>query len=358
MKKPTVFFSHSSKDQAALTKLKAKYLALTGGSVDVFLSSDGQSIPLGRNWVHKVEEGLEAAELMLAFITPASIKSGWLFFEAGYAYSKGLRVVPVGFAGTDLASVPPPLSLLQGFNVTSEAALNNIIAITNDVFKHAHREGFQRSDFEEICTQAGASTATIFGAYRPYVDQIRLFLGVDDFSGDPDAALDKLFKVFESRSLECRRNTNRLDLPGLSFVVQKDSLQPKQHMIYVNIEATAADIALGNVEIALREICTDGLERRALTIEFSQDVSFPTAVHQQSGRLMGSGVRLAPKDQFQFRDLEFCLNRRRSFVGNSVTMGNAFLGITLTKDQMPHDQIADLISLLFERQVLLPGIDE
>src|SRR6266566_2732427 len=89
MSKPTIFFSHSSRDQAQLVRLKELFIEKTGGSIDVFLTCDGQSIPLGRNWVHQIEEALEYAPLMVVFVSPNSLRSSWLFFESGFAYSKG-----------------------------------------------------------------------------------------------------------------------------------------------------------------------------------------------------------------------------------------------------------------------------
>jgi hypothetical protein len=136
--KPTIFFSHSSLDKAQLSRLKDVFCVKTGGAIEVFLSSDGQSIPLGRNWVYRVQEGLEAAALMIVFITPQSIDSSWVYFEAGYSYAKDVRVIPVGFLGIDLAQLGPPLSLLQGFNITSADTLNNLVALTNDQFSHKH----------------------------------------------------------------------------------------------------------------------------------------------------------------------------------------------------------------------------
>jgi hypothetical protein len=123
--RPTVFFSHSSHDRKLLTKLKELVVTKTGGSIDIFLSSDGQSIPFGRNWAHRVEQALGTAKAMFVFITPTSIRSSWLYFESGYAYSKGISVVPVGLLGVELSAVNPPLSLLQGFNITSADGLNN-----------------------------------------------------------------------------------------------------------------------------------------------------------------------------------------------------------------------------------------
>lgn len=58
--KPTVFFSHSSSDGPTLARLRDVFVRKTGGTLEIFLSSDGQSIPFGRNWVHRVEEALRA----------------------------------------------------------------------------------------------------------------------------------------------------------------------------------------------------------------------------------------------------------------------------------------------------------
>src|SRR6266481_3570974 len=123
MGKPTVFFSRSASDKAPLVRLKELFVAKTGGAIEVFLSSDGQSIPFGRNWVHRVEEAMKGSELMVTFLTPAALSSGWVYFEAGFSYSRGVKVVPVGFLGIDLSNLSPPLNLLQGFNISSHDGL-------------------------------------------------------------------------------------------------------------------------------------------------------------------------------------------------------------------------------------------
>lgn len=134
MEKPTIFFSHSSKDQELILPLKNELEDITSGVMDIFMSSDGQSIPFGRNWVHKIEEGLNNAKIMFVFITENSINTAWIYFEAGYAYSKNVRVIPVGI-GVDIGSLKAPLNLLQGFNITVDESLNNFITIINDEFK-------------------------------------------------------------------------------------------------------------------------------------------------------------------------------------------------------------------------------
>lgn len=111
MGKPTIFFSHSSKDKEIVQSVKNKLDKATGGVMDIFMSSDGQSIPFGTNWIHKVEEGLKSATIMFVFVTENSVSSGWIYFEAGYAYSKGIQVIPVGI-GVDIGALKAPLNLL------------------------------------------------------------------------------------------------------------------------------------------------------------------------------------------------------------------------------------------------------
>ena len=168
MSKPTVFFSHSSKDKEQILAIKDKLNKATGGVLDIFLSSDGQSIPFGTNWVHKVEQGLKDATIMFVFATENSIRSGWIYFEAGFAYSKGIKVVPVGL-GVSINDLKAPLSLLQGFDVESADSLNNIIAIINKEFEYQFSEGFSISDYQEIMDKAASATK-----YRiPFEDIVR-----------------------------------------------------------------------------------------------------------------------------------------------------------------------------------------
>jgi hypothetical protein len=148
--KPTVFFSHSSKDKEAIKHLKDRFLKITGKTIDVFVSSDGQSIPLGHNWVKTIEDALGRAKLMFVFVTPNSIGSPWLPFEAAFSYSRNVAVVPVVFGGLSMENLPMPLSLLQGFSVDNHEQLNNIIARCNDSFGFEHELSFLDSDMPVV----------------------------------------------------------------------------------------------------------------------------------------------------------------------------------------------------------------
>lgn len=149
MSKPTLFFSHSSQDKDMVLAIKNKVMKYTSGTLEIFQSSDGESIPFGTNWIHKVEEGLKEARVMFVFITEQSISSGWIYFEAGYAYSKDVHVIPVGI-GVSVGDLKAPLNLLQGFNITSEDSLNNFLTIINREFNYSFPAQFTNKDYYEI----------------------------------------------------------------------------------------------------------------------------------------------------------------------------------------------------------------
>lgn len=149
MNKNTLFFSHSSKDKNLILPIKDKIKDITGNVFDIFMSSDGQSIPFGRNWLHKVETGLQEAKIMFVFVTETSLSSGWIYFEAGFAYSKGIQVIPVGI-GVDIGELKAPLNMLQGFNITSGDSLNNFISIINDLFNYNFKEEFIDDDYQKL----------------------------------------------------------------------------------------------------------------------------------------------------------------------------------------------------------------
>ena len=154
MEKPIIFFSHSSKDRNFLISLKNKILRITSNTIEIFQSSDGESIPFGNNWIHRVENNLNETKLMFVFISPNSLKSNWIYFEAGYSYSKGIKVIPIGLFGIDIGQLAPPINLLQGFNITSFEGLNNLITIINREFSTTFSENFNIDDYEELISKS------------------------------------------------------------------------------------------------------------------------------------------------------------------------------------------------------------
>ncbi|MEM6366512.1 MAG: toll/interleukin-1 receptor domain-containing protein [Planctomycetota bacterium] len=142
MQKPVVFFSHASRDRDAVDPIRRRILEVTGNAIDIFMSSDGSSIPFGRNWLKEIVDALRDCRLMFVWMTPTSVRSNWIPFESGHAYARGIRVIPVGLLGVSVSSIGAPINLLQGFDVTSGRSLNNVIAVINDEFQLTFPDAF------------------------------------------------------------------------------------------------------------------------------------------------------------------------------------------------------------------------
>ena len=257
MPKPIIFFSHSSIDAQPISRLKQSFLNVTGGSIEAFLSTDGQSIPLGRNWVHRVEEALDNSQLMIVFVSPAALRSSWIFFESGFAYAKKIRVVPVGFLGVDLSQLPPPLSLLQGFNIKSEEGLNNIIALANEMFGHSHAGSFTASDYQDVCGNQPGQSCSVLGEYGHYIDNISSEMSVSTgLTSAPGAAFQSILELFRREDVAREELQGILNLCGISFILSEDITSSR---IHINIDPRIADVSLPLFEKAVSAIYPAGI---------------------------------------------------------------------------------------------------
>lgn len=149
--KPRVLI-FSSHDQAVTTSLKEKLVAIAGAEIDFFLSADG--IPAGSNWPAYLEQGLETANAVIVVMSYAAAASQWVFFEAGYVYSKGRPVIPIGILGLHIETQPPPISLLQGVNVASPNDLNRLIKLLNERLGTNCPAAFTEDDYRELSSRS------------------------------------------------------------------------------------------------------------------------------------------------------------------------------------------------------------
>lgn len=106
-KKHILFLSHSERDRALAKALKLG-LARSLGIADsrVFLSSD-RSIQAGAQPFQSITRALKQVDGVVVLLTPNSLRSPWVHFEAGAAVSTNMFVVSA--CGIDSASLPPDL---------------------------------------------------------------------------------------------------------------------------------------------------------------------------------------------------------------------------------------------------------
>ncbi len=295
--KPTIFFSHSSADKKVLTKLRESFIEKTGSAIDVFMSSDGQSIPFGRNWVHEVEAALDSAQLMVVFISPQSLNSHWLFFEAGFAHCKNIQVVPVAILGVDLNNVPPPLGLLQGFNLTTAGGLNNLIAQVNKLFEHSHKESFTEPDYTEIFASDPLHGSGLLREYTTLVDNI-------EFNFKPDLIeypLNLIRKALMDANLDYQETDFRLNTYGMQFEVYD---RPKRSLSSISLSPSLLNVNFPILENLFSHWPRD-IEDCYFVIVFQRSIHTIQELHKLTARFYRSGITLSKENTLTYMGIEF-----------------------------------------------------
>ena len=336
MNKPIVFFSHSSKDKKFLARLKEMVVKKTGNSIDIFLSSDGESIPLGRNWVHTIQKALEESSLMFVFISPHSLRSNWLFFESGFAYSRDIKVVPVGILGVDLETLPPPLSLLQGFNVTSEESLGNIIALLNETFSHNHPTQFSDSEFEELYPKGEDAVLSVLGEYSSLTREIYIQIKEDDLKYERDDLVNKEIEILKNAGVEFQRREYYIFTYGFS-------INNFQNYIKLEIDPGLTAITIPIVEEIIDSIRTNKVMGIKLWISFIDKVFCIEGLHKITSRLYNTDVKIGEGDGLLKGCVKFNIEPSSRGFGMEIECK------CKTFAEMKLDE---LLNLLFERGIL------
>lgn len=349
MEKPIVFLSHSSRDKKGLSRLREMLIEKTGGTIDFFLSSDGQSIKVGRNWVHKVEEALKKAKIMFVFVTPNSIGSSWMLFESGFAYCKGIRVIPTGFLGVDITTLSPPLSLLEGFNIRSSDSLDNLIATLNEEFSHHHTARFTNSEFEELLSEGGALGISPLGQYAPFIERIsiRVFES-DGLMFTYDEILQKGKDALEADKIEFEQSSNCVSTFGLNI---KADPGPNRYL-EIEFESSLVSITFPIVEKLLKNVRDKGVEGIVMRFLFYDSVGCINEAFKLSAKLYGLPITFGPGGKIIYKDFEFTIQPQIRHIGTSYQYTGAILSVRFKINSLSIDSLRQLIHLLFDREIL------
>ena len=313
MDKPVIFFSHSSKDREFILPLKDKLGKVTGGTVDIFMSSDGQSIPFGSNWIHKVEEGLKDARIMFVFVTETSLSSGWIYFEAGFAYSKGIQVVPVG-VGVNIGSLKPPLNLLQGFNITSGDSLNNFISIINRTFTYNFPDSFIEDDFYTIQKAIEGDSGCVsnirefmsdaaFDMVPKYTDS-----NGNEVEHDIDSIYEKIVEYLNSNNIPYSNYTSQngdtsITFEGIKLKYHKKVDKSKEDFYIQNLNNSfiRCRISLYNFrksfELLKKLVCISGYSSRYIKFHFNSNHDCIVSEEDFSSIISGNKDFIIDKDK-------------------------------------------------------------
>ena len=355
MIKPTVFFSHSSKDQKVISKLKEQLVKKTGNSIDFFSSSDGQSVSFGKNWVHSVEKALSESSIMFVFLTPNSIHSNWIYFESGFSYSKGIEVIPIGFLGIDLNELQPPLSLLQGFNITSFEGLNNMVDIMNSKFKFSHEGSFNKEDLfllEELSLNSKVySKENILNT----IEKIHLTLSRKINNGEDsieiiDDAFNKAVNYCIDNKVDHRAIGSTLEIHGLSLTrISGSSISViEDYFFLIKIDPFLHVQNLRHVKELLNLFYNKKLITFFLRITFKEHFEILSETYKISSRLQPYEIGFSQMAKaFKYKQIDFIVDQAK----NNNTPSE--LRLIYKIEDLDTIDIYGLLELLIEAGVIL-----
>jgi hypothetical protein len=95
MEKLSIFLSHLTVESKLADIVKSRLVRDFIGLVDVFVSSDRTSIPVGSKWLSEVNTALGRAAVHVILCSPESVSRPWIQFEAGADQIRGIPIIPI-----------------------------------------------------------------------------------------------------------------------------------------------------------------------------------------------------------------------------------------------------------------------
>ncbi|MBS3667070.1 toll/interleukin-1 receptor domain-containing protein [Vreelandella boliviensis] len=88
-----IFLSHIHEEKNLAVLIKQAIENEFSGFVEVFVSSDGTSIPAGSNFLNRIEDGLISCIGAVYLISPVSVKRSWISFELGAVWIRNAQSI-------------------------------------------------------------------------------------------------------------------------------------------------------------------------------------------------------------------------------------------------------------------------
>jgi hypothetical protein len=118
----SVFVSFIHEEELIAGTVLSFLREIFGDEVEIFLSADRTTIYAGDNWIDEILSALKSTKVLVSVLTPESIGRPWINFEAGAAWMREAKVIPVCFRGLTVGTLPKPYSSLQAIEMNSTDA--------------------------------------------------------------------------------------------------------------------------------------------------------------------------------------------------------------------------------------------
>ena len=109
---PLLYIIHAAADRDLAIHLRSRIKDAIP-DLRVFVASNAGDIPTGEDWLVSIQQNLTPATAFLLLLTPRSVERHWIWYEAGVAWARDIKPLPVTAGRLDRASVPYPLGAAQ-----------------------------------------------------------------------------------------------------------------------------------------------------------------------------------------------------------------------------------------------------
>ncbi|WP_373001503.1 toll/interleukin-1 receptor domain-containing protein [Sulfurimonas sp.] len=127
--KKIIFISHITEEKEIAIAFKELIEESFLGMIEVFVSSDSQSIAMGQKWLDGITKSLKECSIEVILCSPKSIQRPWINFEAGAGWIRDISVIPLCHSGMIPSSLPMPLNLLQATTANEVSSLKLIFPV-------------------------------------------------------------------------------------------------------------------------------------------------------------------------------------------------------------------------------------
>jgi TIR domain len=343
-KNKIIFFSHSIQDKNLVIGIKNVIRKKISKSHKIFVSSDGQSIRYGRNWISEIEKALINCDIMFAFVSNASIASPWLHYEVGYVASRNKPVIPVCINGFDISLLPFPIKIYQGFNFDSSDSLNKIIVLLQEHLGIKPIKKVTSQDFQSLTRAIHNRNFDGFSRHSHLIERVSV-----QFAKQQIHPLEKYQEVFQSLTLPFRTNrigdVNRklyeIDTYGIKFI-KDDGFQgvffeliPRQIKNMVKIILKMNKIGILDEGIKYIKLKMDGSVSREI-----DNLIFLT-------KLKNTKVQFHDDKQLKYKDLIFTV-----YEGSLANGSSLEINIYDLKSIKEINVIGELVDYLFLKEII------
>lgn len=126
--KPLVFISHIAEEKDVAIEFKKLIERTFPGKVDIFVSSDDESIPVGKKWLEHITKALKKCLAMVIICSPESVMQPWINFEVGVGWARDIPIIPMCHSGMEPSNLPMPLQSLKAIKATKLSELRMIFS--------------------------------------------------------------------------------------------------------------------------------------------------------------------------------------------------------------------------------------